>query len=87
MVVVTGEKIEQTQSKVDNRGKCCTMMGYSSKYPSSTYRFYNPKTGKIMMLRDVRWLDKTYRSWKTGRVDYMSDSSEESGIGYIENDK
>ena len=37
---------------------------YSDQHAAGTYRMYNIETGKVIVTRDVQWLDKKYGAWK-----------------------
>jgi hypothetical protein len=43
----------QEQSKIDNKSKRCTFIGYDSS--SKGYKLYNPNFGKIVISRDVEF--------------------------------
>ena len=55
---------------MDDKGVKCIFIGYSSK--SKTYRFYDPINKKIIILRDVEFLEN--QSWD-GLVDESSSTS------------
>ena len=52
------------KGKLKDKGKTVMFVGYSSNSSPDTYRFYDPKTKKINISRDVTWLNKTYGDWK-----------------------
>jgi Reverse transcriptase (RNA-dependent DNA polymerase) len=57
-------KIGKRLTKLDDRGIVCTFVGYSDEHPTNTYRFVNLTTNKVMMCRDVFWLQKSWEEYK-----------------------
>ena len=49
-----GKKIK---GKLENRGQEMVFVGYPNDRPRGTYRLINMNTKKIVMSRDVVWLD------------------------------
>ena len=52
------------RSKLDDRGKTCMFVGYADVHSRDVYRFLNIHTKRIIISRDVRWLNiisKHYR--------------------------
>ena len=43
-----------------NKGAKMIFIGYNKEHPSDTYRFYNTKTHKVIVSRDITWLDRFY---------------------------
>ena len=39
------------------KGYAAMMVGYALNHGPGTYRLYNPKTKRIIMSRDVQWMD------------------------------
>jgi len=35
-------------------------VGYADKHAGNVYRFINPNTNKIILSRDVKWLERKY---------------------------
>ena len=52
------------KGKLKDKGKTVMLVGYSSNSSPGTYRFYDPKTKKTNISRDVTWSNKTYGDWK-----------------------
>ena len=52
-----GSKIK---GKLKNRGVVAMFVGYSDKHASKVYRFLKLDTNRIIMSRDVTWLNKMY---------------------------
>ena len=57
MAVVTIHEGEKMRSKLDNRGKTCMFVGYAEDHAGDVYRLLNIHTKRIIMSRDVRWLN------------------------------
>ena len=45
------------QAKMTDKGFPAMMVGYALHHGVGTYRLYNPKTKRIIMSRDVQWMD------------------------------
>ena len=43
--------------KVKPKSIKCIFVGYAPHHTSDTYKMYNPVTGKLILSRDIRWLD------------------------------
>jgi hypothetical protein len=50
---------EKLQSKISDKGTVCIFVGYAMSHADDVYRLLNPKTKRIMKLRDVVWLEKS----------------------------
>ncbi|KAL7568636.1 hypothetical protein ACA910_022734 [Epithemia clementina (nom. ined.)] len=48
------------KNKLDPRGRACLLIGYAKDHAGDVYKFYNMSTGKIVVSRDVQWLDKMW---------------------------
>ena len=59
-VVTTKKKI---QGKIETTGKVAIFVGYAENHSGDTFRMFNPETKKILISRDVRWLNKVYGKW------------------------
>ena len=64
MGVVTYRKGFRKGTKVDNKGRSCMLLGYAVDHSSGTYRFYDFETKRVIISRDVKWLEKIYKDWK-----------------------
>ena len=58
VVVDTDNKMGRT--KIDPEGKISFIVGYSTKHAGDVYRFLNPKTSRVMHIRDMKWTGKTW---------------------------
>jgi hypothetical protein len=52
------KNIEAHARKLDNKGKTVMFLGYPDNHPSKTYRLSNLGTKRIIISRDVSWLNK-----------------------------
>ena len=57
MAVVAIHEGKKMRSKLDNRGKTCMFVGYADDHTKDVYRFLNIHTKRIILSRDVRWLN------------------------------
>ena len=84
MAVVAIHEGKKMRSKLDNRGKTCMFVGYAEDHAGDVYRFLNIHTKRIIMSRDVRWLNiiwKHYRRksiYTRKQVDLFLDEEERS---------
>jgi len=60
-VMATRDKIK---GKLEDRGKPCMFLGYSDEHTGEAFRLLNLETTKVVMSRDVIWLNKNYATWK-----------------------
>ena len=58
VVADTDNKVGRT--KIDPRGKITLFVGYSTQHAGDVYRLLNPKTGRVIHSRDVKWIGKTW---------------------------
>ena len=68
--------------KMKDRGLACVFVGYCPDHASGTYRMYNLSTKKVIVTRDVKWLNKLYAEWSKAtlnvELESESDSDEEN---------
>ena len=64
MAVVAINEGEKMRSKLDNRGKTCMLVGYAGDHAGDVYRFLNIHTKRIIMSRDVRWLNIIWKHYR-----------------------
>ena len=57
MAVVAIHDGKTMRSKLDNRGRTCMFVGYAEDHAGDIYRFLNIHIKRIIMSRDVRWLN------------------------------
>ena len=59
------------------------LSGYADDHSGDIYRFYNMRTGKIVLSRDVIWVNKTYQENKmqpVGLEQFYNDHEEDEDI-------
>ena len=64
MAVVAIYEGKKMRSKLDNRGKTCMFVGYAEDHAGDVYRFLNIHTKRIIMSRDVRWLNIIWKHYR-----------------------
>ena len=64
MAVVAIHEGKKMRSKLDNRGKTCMFVGYAENHAGDIYRFLNIHTKRIIMSRDVRWLNLIWKHYR-----------------------
>ena len=78
---------EQMIGKLENKGTVCVFIGYPDNHASDCFRLLNTKTNKIVMSRDVTWLNKTYGEFKKiVGVKIEADEDEEEETETVEPD-
>ena len=66
-----------------DRGIKCIFLGYADDHSGDVYRFYNMRTGRVILSRDVIWINKTYSEHENqtaGLEQYYNDDDEEEDI-------
>ena len=61
------KKLENT-NKLENKGTIAMFIGYCEDHARGTHRFVNMKTGKIIISRNVKWLNKTWAEYKRDKT-------------------
>ena len=64
MAVIAIHEGEKMRSKLDDRGKTCMFVGYADDHTKDVYRFLNKHTMRIILSRDVRWLNIVWKQYK-----------------------
>ena len=57
MAVIAIHEGKKMRSKLDDRGKTCMFVGYADDHSRDVHRFLNIHTKRIIISRDVRWLN------------------------------
>ena len=57
---VVKDNKKKLYSKLEDKGIVCLFLGYAEDHPEDTYRMLNLETKKVIITRDVKWLNKTY---------------------------
>ena len=66
IVISVGRKM---RSKLDTRGKAGIFVGYADDYAGNVYRFINIQTKKIILSRDIQWLNSFWKEYKKRKGD------------------
>ena len=53
------------RSKLDSRGRTGIFVGYADDHARIAYRFINVQMKKIILSRDVQWLNSFWKQYKT----------------------
>ena len=61
MAVIAIHEGKKMKSKLDDRGKTCMFVGYADDHTKDVYRFLNIHTRRIILGRDVRWLNLIWK--------------------------
>ena len=64
MAVIAIHEGKKMRSKLDYRGKTCMFVGYADDHSKDVYRFLNIHTKRIIISRDVRWLNIIWKQYK-----------------------
>ena len=64
MAVVAIHEGKKMRSKLDNRGKTCMFVGYADDHTKDVHRFLNIHTKRIILSRDMRWLNVMWKRYK-----------------------
>ena len=89
-VVAVRKKI---QGKMESKGAICMFVGYAEDHSGDTYIMLNMITKKIILSRDVRWLNKIYGKWakenssQIDPEDIIPDEPKSENIEKIDEDK
>ncbi len=73
-----------TQDKLTDRGRVCMFVGYSDEHPRHTYRFVNLSTNRVVISRDVKWLNKTWGEYQKGKKENVINIEDDDDYGYEE---
>ena len=57
------------RSKLDPRGRTGIFVGYADDHAGNVYRFINTQTKKIILSRDVQWLNSFWKEYKKRKDD------------------
>ena len=64
MAVIAIHEGKKMRSKLDDRGKTCMFVRYADDHTKDVYRFLNIHTRRIILSRDVRWLNIIWKQYK-----------------------
>ena len=69
MAVIAISDGKKMRSKLDTRGRTGIFVGYADDHAGNVYRFINVQTKKIILSRDVQWLNSFWKQYKTRNND------------------
>ena len=69
MAVIAISDGKKMRSKLDTRGRTGIFVGYADDHAGNVYRFINIQTKKIILSRDVQWLNSFWKQYKTRNND------------------
>ena len=64
MAVIAIHEGKKMRSKLDDRGKTCMFVGYADDHSRDVYRLLNIHTKRIIISRDVRWLNIIWKHYR-----------------------
>ena len=64
MAVIAIHEGKKMRSKLNDTGKTCMFVGYADDHSKDVYRFLNIHTRRIIISRDVRWLNIIWKQYK-----------------------
>ena len=64
--ITDGKKM---RSKLDTRGETGIFVGYADDHAGNVYRFINIQTKKIILSRDIQWLNSFWKEYKKRKDD------------------
>ena len=64
MAVITIHEVNKMRSKLDDRGQTCMFVGYADDHSRDVYMFLNIPTKRIIISRDVRWLNIIWKHFR-----------------------
>jgi Reverse transcriptase (RNA-dependent DNA polymerase) len=71
------------RAKLDNRGKPALYLGHAKDHARDVYRFLNLETNRVIMSRDVTWLNKTYATYKDIDGVVIVDDDDQEPLGSL----
>jgi hypothetical protein len=83
-VAITKYKI---QTKLNDKGTICVLVGYAVNHADDVYRVLNPTTKIIIKSRDVLRLNNKYETWIKSKKEDTSVSNDSDGQVEILKDK
>ena len=69
MAVIAISDGKKMRSKLDTRGRTGIFVGYADDHAGNVYRFINIQTTKIILSRDVQWLNSFWKQYKKRKDD------------------
>ena len=69
MAVIAISDGKKMRSKLDTRGRTGIFVGYADNHAGHVYRFINIQTKKIILSRDIQWLNSFRKEYKKRKDD------------------
>ena len=69
MAVIAISDGKKMSSKLDTRGRTGIFVGYADDHAGNVYRFINIQTKKIILSRDIQWLNSFWKEYKKRKDD------------------
>ena len=69
MAVIAISDGKKMRSKLDTRGRTGIFVGYANNHAGNVYRFINIQTMKIILSRDIQWLNSFWQEYKKRKDD------------------
>ena len=69
MAVIAISDGKKMRSKLDTRGRTGIFVGYADNHAGNVYRFINIQTKKIILSRDIQWLNSFWKEYKKRKDD------------------
>ena len=69
MAVIAISDGKKMRSKLDIRGRTGIFVGYADDHGGNVYRFINIQTKKIILSRDIQWLNSFWKEYKNRKDD------------------
>ena len=69
MAVIAINDGKKMRSKLDTRGRTGIFVGYADDHAGNVYRFINIQTKKIILTRDIQWLNSFWKEYKKRKDD------------------
>ena len=78
---VVKDNKKKLYSKLEDKGIVCLFLGYAEDHPEDTYRMLNLETKKVIITRDVKWLNKMHNKIRNEKriVNIQNEDPESSG--------
>jgi len=65
-------KVLNPTNKLSDKGIKAIFVGYAEKHAGNVYRFMNPSTNRIVLFRDVKWLERKFGEEKNVKPSIIS---------------
>ena len=69
MAVIAISDGKKMRSKLDTAGRTGTFVGYADEHAGNVYRFINIQMKKIILSRDIQWLNSFWKEYKKRKDD------------------